>query len=897
MASSAPHATELPVSASTGSSAPLASSALFWKPRHGDISRNLARIPFLFWLVETLRPSRVVQIGLQDPGVYLALCQAVDKLGLEALCMGVDPTTEGLQVGKKVSQQNHLFYSDFSVLLHEDVASVSRHLTGQPIDLLLIDADLTGDQIGVLRDLWLPRLSEQGVLILLNSAAKPGSPSVPNYLEQMLGTSPHGAFPSDRMVTNLYIGLVGTKPPAALHAMTDHRMGITGYLASHPLFERVGQALEAERKLRKLEAAEKERNQELANAVRDLTSARATIEKAETSEANHAAEIKTLRSSVQTLESDSIAIEARVEALDQQRSAAERAVEALAGQLAQAEKSDAERLEALQAAEAQAREYRSKIRKLQEAQAALETRRFDLETMIATRDETLSTLKKKYAVAEQAATDATRLILQNEQDAQAASRKSKEIRASAALAQQQVADLTEENLQLNQMLADRDDAFARQARQNDEEIARLREHVTSLLEQQDEMNSRLIEGDKALTDLTIALTNVETAAATEAHNAREFARQAKTAQRLAHERKDAGVRLEEELAKLASQNADLEARSCELERLLDAQKGVTQEADDKRVAEVDARQLLAADLDAAYHQLQLDAAELVHIRWELSELEAEKKTLDAQHVTREEELSRLATDLAAAEKINADEAEITRQLRLQLEQRSIAAEALQEEQGRMQKAMTALLAEKDDLDAQLTDRDKALAEMAQQVSTLKKHGAAQTEAVQNSSHEIATLTHMVEQFREVATRAQNSAALAKARVAELDVELIERENGLVALAEQLAISKKVAAIQAEAADVHADEIEAITRIAELFREEADRLKRTGDLLATQNQQLNLQLVEREHALVELAEALAASNKADNALAGILRTSTEEVETLTRIAEAFREENMRLQRQA
>ncbi len=897
MASSAPHATELPVSASSGSSAPLASSALFWKPRHGDISRNLAHIPFLFWLVETLRPSRIVQIGLQDPGVYLALCQAVDKLGLEALCLGVDPTTEGLQVGKKASQQHHLFYSDFSVLLHEDVASVSRHLSGQPIDLLLIDADLTQDQISVLRDLWLPRLSEQGVLILLNSTAKPGSSSAPDYLEQMLGSSPHGAFPSDRMVTNLYLGLIGVTPPAALRTMMDHRMGITGYLASHPLFERMGQALEAERKLRKLEAAEKERKQELANAVRDLTSARVTIEKAEASEAKHAAEIKTLRSNMQALESESIEIEAQVEALDQQRSAAERAVEALAAQLAQAEKSDAERLEALQVAEAQTREYRKKIGKLQEAQAGLETRRVDLETMIATRDETLSTLEKKCAVAEQAAADATQSIMKNEQDVQAANRKSKEIRENAALAQQQIADLTEENRQLNQMLADRDDALDRQARQHDEEIARLREHVTSLLEQQDEMNSRLVEGDKALTDLTIALTNVETAAATEAHNAREFAQEAKAAQRLAHERRDAGVRLEEELTKLASENADLEARACKLEKLLDAQKGVTQEADDKRAAEAEARQKLAADLDATCHQLQLDAVELAQVRRALDELQTEKNALDAQRVTREEELSRLATDLAAAEKIGADGAEIARQLRQQLEQRNIAAEALREEQGRMQAAMTALLAEKDDLDVQLTDRDKALAEMAQQMSTLKKNDAAQTEAVQNSSHEITTLTHMVEEFREAATRAQNSADLAKARVAELDIELIERENGLVALAEQLAISKKAAAMQAEAADMHADEIEAITRIAELFREEADRLKRTGDLLATQNQQLNLQLVEREHALVELAEALAASNKADNALAGILRTSTEEVETLTRIAEAFREENMRLQRQA
>jgi hypothetical protein len=47
-------------------------------------------VPFAMALVQMLRPRRVVALGLGDGDVYLATCQAVAALGLDAACRGID---------------------------------------------------------------------------------------------------------------------------------------------------------------------------------------------------------------------------------------------------------------------------------------------------------------------------------------------------------------------------------------------------------------------------------------------------------------------------------------------------------------------------------------------------------------------------------------------------------------------------------------------------------------------------------------------------------------------------------------------------------------------------------------------------------------------------------------
>ncbi|MCV5768161.1 class I SAM-dependent methyltransferase, partial [Escherichia coli] len=80
-------------------------------------------IPFAFWLVDTLRPRNIVELGTHYGSSYFSFCQAVSKLDLETCCFAVDTWggdehagLYGEEVYRQVSEYNQQHYSGFSTL-------------------------------------------------------------------------------------------------------------------------------------------------------------------------------------------------------------------------------------------------------------------------------------------------------------------------------------------------------------------------------------------------------------------------------------------------------------------------------------------------------------------------------------------------------------------------------------------------------------------------------------------------------------------------------------------------------------------------------------------------------------------------------------------------------------
>ena len=95
----------------------------FWTPnRLEPFEHWIGHIPFIFWLMKTVRPRRFVELGTHRGNSYCAMCQAVEALNLHAVGMAVDTWQGDVHMAGEAGLLNDLRayhdprYGDFSTL-------------------------------------------------------------------------------------------------------------------------------------------------------------------------------------------------------------------------------------------------------------------------------------------------------------------------------------------------------------------------------------------------------------------------------------------------------------------------------------------------------------------------------------------------------------------------------------------------------------------------------------------------------------------------------------------------------------------------------------------------------------------------------------------------------------
>lgn len=149
--------------------------SVFWRPRYVVQSPLLETLPYLFWLMETIRPVKVVQIGLKDGLIFMALCQAAERLGVQGEVLGIgleseNPTLETRQT--RFLAQHQSAYSHFSRCL--SASDALAHSEDLRADLLVLHAPIDAAETDELVQACLERLSRRGVILLCQTDVSQG---------------------------------------------------------------------------------------------------------------------------------------------------------------------------------------------------------------------------------------------------------------------------------------------------------------------------------------------------------------------------------------------------------------------------------------------------------------------------------------------------------------------------------------------------------------------------------------------------------------------------------------------------------------------------------------------------------------------------------------------------
>ncbi|MEZ0470946.1 hypothetical protein [Luteimonas salinilitoris] len=227
---------------------PFALPSVFWHPGYLDDPDLAEHVPFVFWLVEAIRPGLVVAIGAECGTSYFACCQAIQRLAMDARCLHLGSVGEqgedaaDSQARQRFRDYNKLNFSAFSSVGSGRADSRSVRLEDGSVDLLSICAPVEqGDLPDLLAGLQ-SKLSERSVVLVHGiDRHKKGGAIADSYAEACRGL-PHFEF-----MHGGGLGLIGTgkELPPLLTRLFEADDDQEIKLAVRQMFWRLGQACAA----------------------------------------------------------------------------------------------------------------------------------------------------------------------------------------------------------------------------------------------------------------------------------------------------------------------------------------------------------------------------------------------------------------------------------------------------------------------------------------------------------------------------------------------------------------------------------------------------------------------------------------------------------------------------
>ena len=202
------------------------SESSFWLPEHlSEPFSWVGHIPFAFWVVESIQPDLVVELGTHSGNSYLAFCQSVAGHALNSRCFAVD-TWQGDQhtgdydesVFERIQEINHKQFREFSRLMRCTFDDALSQFADGTIDLLHIDGYHTYEAVRHDFENWLPKMSKRGVVLLHDTNVHQADFGVDRFFREL-----EQQFPTFEFLHSHGLGIVcvGALPPPSIVRLID----------------------------------------------------------------------------------------------------------------------------------------------------------------------------------------------------------------------------------------------------------------------------------------------------------------------------------------------------------------------------------------------------------------------------------------------------------------------------------------------------------------------------------------------------------------------------------------------------------------------------------------------------------------------------------------------------
>lgn len=173
----------------------------FWAPRHMSESAWLEHAPFAYWLMDAISPRRVVELGTHTGFSYFVWCDAVKRLGLKTETFAVDSWEGDAHAGfygediyESVQAINQSEYSGFSTLLRGYFDDKLGDIEDGSVDLLHIDGRHGYDDVRHDFEMWVPKLSDSGVVLFHDTTERERGFGVWQYWSEISRSFPSFEF-------------------------------------------------------------------------------------------------------------------------------------------------------------------------------------------------------------------------------------------------------------------------------------------------------------------------------------------------------------------------------------------------------------------------------------------------------------------------------------------------------------------------------------------------------------------------------------------------------------------------------------------------------------------------------------------------------------------------------